>query len=412
MTVATCEAAIIGAGPYGLAATAYLRSAGVETRLFGEAMEFWQHQMPSGMLLRSSWEASHIADPHHTLTLDQYQTASGVRLSTPIPLDKFIQYGQWFQRQIAPDLDHRKVAQITPNSSGFRLILEEGEPFQAQRVVIAAGIGPFAYRPALFDGLPPSLASHSSDHRDLRAFADRQVIVVGGGQSAIETAVLLCEAQADVEVIVRAPRLRWLRRSAWLHQLPGPIRGLLYPPTDVGPPGLNQIVARPDLLKHLPHELKHRIAYRSIRPAATGWLLPRASRLRITTGRSIVSATPAGERLRVTLDDGAERDVDHVLLATGYKVNISRYTFLAPELVQSLRQVDGFPQLMTGLESSVPGLHFLGAPAAWSFGPLMRFVSGSMYAARALTSYVLSETSGRVKGGRSWLIFARLSRND
>jgi FAD-dependent urate hydroxylase len=412
MPVTTCQVAVIGAGPYGLAATAHLRAGGVETRLFGEVMEFWQHQMPSGMLLRSSWDASHIADPHHHLTLDQYQATVGVQLSTPIPLDDFVKYGHWFQRQAAPDLDRRKVAQLIPSSSGFRLALEDGEQIQAQHVVIAAGIAPFAYRPPQFDGLPPSLASHSSDHRDLGGFAGRQVIVVGGGQSAIETAVLLCEAQADVEVIIRAPQLRWLRRSASLHKLPGSIRGLLYPPTDVGPPGLNQIVARPDLFKQLPLELQHRIAYRSIRPAASGWLLPRATRLRITTGRSITSAVPIGERLEVMLDDGSRRTIDHVLVATGYRVNISRYAFLAPDLVRSLRQVNGYPLLSAGFESSVPGLHFIGAPAACSFGPLMRFVSGGMYAARALTSYILSDTSGRMKGGRSWLIFARSSRDD
>jgi hypothetical protein len=32
----------------------------------------------------------------------------------------------------------------------------------------------------------------------------------------------------------------------------------------------------------------------------------------------------------------------------------------------------------------VPGLHFVGAPAAWSFGPIMRFVSGGWYGSRAV----------------------------
>ena len=35
------------------------------------------------------------------------------------------------------------------------------------------------------------------------------------------------------------------------------------------------------------------------------------------------------------------------------------------------------------MESSVPGLHFIGAPAAWSFGPIMRFVSGGWYTGQA-----------------------------
>jgi hypothetical protein len=63
--------------PYGVAGAAHRRSAGVETRIFSEAMGFWQHQMPNGRLLCSSWEASHIADPRHALTLNECQLQRG-----------------------------------------------------------------------------------------------------------------------------------------------------------------------------------------------------------------------------------------------------------------------------------------------------------------------------------------------
>jgi hypothetical protein len=43
-------------------------------------------------------------------------------------------------------------------------------------------------------------------------------------------------------------------------------------------------------------------------------------------------------------------------------------------------------------QSSIPGLHFVGAPAAWSFGPLMRFVAGTGFAARALSRGIASAT--------------------
>ena len=88
--------------------------------------------------------------------------------------------------------------------------------------------------------------------------------------------------------------------------------------------------------------------------------------------------------------------VDHVLLATGYRVDILRHQFLAPDIGGAIRCVNGYPELVAGLESSVPGLHFLGAPAAWSFGPLMRFVSGTGYTARALTRCVVRNTKKSV----------------
>ncbi len=74
----TCDIAIVGAGPYGLSAAAHLRAAnGLDIRVFGEPMSFWERHMPKGMLLRSSLAGSHLSDPCRSLTLDAYQAASG-----------------------------------------------------------------------------------------------------------------------------------------------------------------------------------------------------------------------------------------------------------------------------------------------------------------------------------------------
>jgi hypothetical protein len=105
-------------------------------------------------------------------------------------------------------------------------------------------------------------------------------------------------------------------------------------------------------------------------------------------GRFVKSAKRSGEKLSLSLNDGTTRDVDHVLLGTGYKVDVTRYPFLAPELSQSVAQVNGFPTLTPGFESSIPGLHFLGAPSSWNFGPLMFFVCGTDFAARRLARHL------------------------
>src|SRR5438874_8037881 len=132
----TLQVAIIGAGPYGLAAAAHLRAVGVEICIFGRVMEFWENQMPAGMFLRSSWEASHIADPRRRLTLDRFETSQNVRLSKPIPLGGFIEYGRWFQREVAPDLDQRHVTRIEQTAKGYHLSLDDGDCARAARVVV------------------------------------------------------------------------------------------------------------------------------------------------------------------------------------------------------------------------------------------------------------------------------------
>src|SRR5207245_95838 len=221
---------------------------------------------------------SHIADPHGALTLDAYEAASRSPIARPVPLHRFVAYGQWFGQQVVPDLDRRRVERIDPDADSFRVMLEDGEMVRARRVVVATGIAPFARRPVTFAHLPPELASHTSAHSGFARFAGREVAVIGGGQSALEGAALLHEAGATV---------------------------------------------------------------------------------RLTMGRSVTAATPAGGRLRLVLGDGTVRQVDHALLATGYAVDVARYAFLPPKLLGALDCIKGSPRLTAGFESSVPGLHFL-----------------------------------------------------
>lgn len=379
------DVVIIGAGPYGLAAAAHLRTVkGLEFRVFGEPMSFWDQNMPVGMFLRSNWTATQIADPDDQLTLEAYQAAHGIKFALSVPIEHFVGYGLWYQRQAVPDLDQRKVTHLESHPKGFRL--DDGDALLARRVVIAAGIGSFARRPPEFQSLPTDLASHSSEHRDFQKFAGKRVLIVGGGQSALESAPLLHEGGAEVEIVARSPRIHWLGgwASKTLHHRLGMFtRNLLYAPTDVGPAGLSQLLARPHLVRQLPRGLQDKLTKRAVRPAGARWLVDRLKNTPIRLGGG-VGVTPVAEKVKVKLDDHSERTVDHILLATGYRVDVSKYKFLAPGLVHSIDRFNGYPRLKPGLETSVPGLHILGAPARWSFGPLMQFVFGARYASHAL----------------------------
>jgi hypothetical protein len=384
----SCDVAILGAGPYGLAATAHLQNiSGLEVRVFGEPMEFWQAHMPEGMLLRSPWAASHISDPRTALTMDAFANEIGIRIPTPIPLDRFVEYGLWFQRQAVPKIDRRRIARVERDSRGFRLTLDDGEQFHSRRVVIAAGIGSFARRPQQFEGLPCELVTHVSDQRDVRRFVGKQVVVIGAGQSALESAALIHEAGGEVEVIVRAADVHWLGWRARLQKL-GPIAKLVYSPFDIGPAGISRIVAVPDAVKYFPRSVQDAFRRRALRPAGARWLVHRFKDIPVSSGRFVESAVPSGGRLRIRLNDGTARDVDHVVLGTGYKVDVTRYPFLPSVLSQGLTLVNGFPKLTPSFESSIPGLHFLGAPSSWNFGPLMFFVCGTDYAARRLAHHL------------------------
>lgn len=385
----TCDVAIVGAGPYGLSAAAHLGDAnGLKVRVFGKPMSFWERNMPRGMFLRSPLVATNLSDPKNALTLGTFASAENAATSEPLPLGQFIDYGIWFQRKTLSDLDPRDVARIESDTDGFQLTLADGDKLWSRRVVVATGIVLFAQRLSQFARISPDLASHSCDHSNLGRFAGKRIVVVGGGQSALESAALLHEVGAEVSVFIQESLVHFLRQHPWTHK--GLLGRLLYAPADVGPAGISQLVAKPTLFRRIPRPLQNRLATQSIRPAGAGWLKPRLQNVPILTGHSVESAVPidSGRRLRIRLNDGAERQVDHLLQATGYRVDISKYPFLDGRLLEQIRRVNGFPVLNRGFESSVSGLHFLGAPAAWSFGPLMRFVAGVEFASRALVQRI------------------------
>jgi hypothetical protein len=343
------------------------------------------------MCLRSNWGASHIADPNHELTLDSFCNANGNHCPRPIPLDRFVNYGHWFQERAVKDLDRRDIQSIHLEANGFKVTVSSAETFRSKRVVVAAGIKTFTNRSQEFVNIPAELASHSNEHNDLSKFKGKKVVVIGGGQSAFESAAILKEEVAEVEVISRRSTLNWVGVHPRLHNM-GVISRLLYSTRDVGPAGISRLVAAPHLFRQFPRWFQTPVAYRSIRPAVAGWLRTRLANVPITLGRRVLSASCEGGQIRMKLDDGTERVADHALLATGFKVDIASYPFLTPELRARLETVNGYPRLKPGLESSVSGLHFLGKPAAWSFGPLLGFVSGTEFAS---TELVKAFSNGR-----------------
>ena len=384
---AHCDVAVIGAGPYGLSVGVHLKAKGITACVFGEPMEFWAHKMPEGMLLRSPRVASSLSDPDKAFTLEAYEAASKKEPCAPVPLDTFVEYGRWFRHQLGSDLDQRTVLRVDRDQAGFRLTLQDGEEIRSTYVVIAAGIGPFRRKPAVFQNLSPEQVTHCYEGREVRAFARKRVVVIGAGQSALESAALLHEANAQVEVIARQAELRWIGQHTWLHHM-GPISSMLYSSHDVGPLGISRLVAYPKLVSHIPLGIRDRIRTRAVRAAGSRWLPARLANVRLTLGRSVLEARAAGDEVALKLDDGSERRVDHILLGTGYQVDISRYDFLPPELTREIRQFDGYPKLASGFRTSVPGLHFIGATAARSFGPLLYFVAGTEFASRELVSHL------------------------
>ncbi len=376
---------IIGAGPYGLSVAAHLRSHNKPVQVFGKPMDFWQ-KMPAKMYLKSFWSAASLSAPDGKHSLNHYAAATNTQEQTPIPLTYFLEYCRWFQEQHVPEIDPTFVQSLRRTDQVFQLDLEDGRTIEARSVVVATGIAPFAHIPAYARSLPATLASHTQAHTDLTGFKGRNVVVVGRGQSALEYAALLFEAGASVEVIARGPII-WINRK--LYDRTGPAKHIFYPPSDVGPPGLNWVIAFPRVFSHLPDKTRYQIDKRAVRPAGAQWLRPRVEeKVHLTPNTEIVKVTPQGQGLCCELSDGTTREIDYLFLGTGYQAHIDTLDFIDPGLRKLVQDREGQPLQNSWFESSVPHLYFVGALAGYTFGPICRFVAGAGAASHQISRHI------------------------
>jgi thioredoxin reductase len=381
------QVAIIGAGPYGLSIAAHLRSHSVPYRIFGTPLDTWRRHMPAGMALKSDPFASNLSHPLGEGTLEEYCKDRGIPYhhnEIPVSLELFNAYALDFQERFVTDLEDHQVVSLDKTDNGFTLLLDDGEVVPATFVVCTVGITHFSRVPAELTHLGAELVSHSSAHHDPSSFAGRDVTVLGGGSSAVDLATLLHEAGATTTLVARRSTLRFATRT------PGPRsrwQRVRHPSSGLGP-GLRSWVSEnmPGLFRFLPGNARLEIIRRHLGPSSAGPLKARLEAgVTLRLGEHLEHATEADGRVRLSLrrEDGTRHEVltDHVVAATGYVPDIRRLTFISETLRAAIRTHVYMPVLSRNFESSVAGLYFAGPPAVNSFGPLMRFMVGSEYAA-------------------------------
>jgi thioredoxin reductase len=87
--------------------------------------------------------------------------------------------------------------------------------------------------------------------------------------------------------------------------------------------------------------------------------------------------------------------VDHIVLATGYKVNIKKVPFLkASNILAKLHIEDGYPVLDERLQTSVPGLFVTSMLATRDFGLFFAFTVSVKASAEIMGSYLKNTQDG------------------
>jgi hypothetical protein len=383
--------AIIGAGPYGLSIGAHLRAAQIEHRIFGIPMETWRRHMPPGMYLKSYGESSNLFDAHATYPLQEFAREHQLLYHPtrfPVSLATFIAYGKAFQQRYVPHITRARLIAHRAAAHTHELQFDDGETVFARHVMLAVGCLAFKYIPPILGDLPAELRSHSSAYGPIEHLAGKRVIIVGGGASALDLAALLSLQGTAVTLVARANDLHFQnypggRRSALQRIIAPNASGL-------GAGWLLRACTMPQLVRLLPDWMRSAILSNTLGPSGGYFIRKRVeAAVRLRLGQAIEQVGQQGAQiyLRVVDARGVRTTIvgDHLIAATGYRVDLRQLPFLNRDTLRQVRTIHGAPVLSRHFESSLPGLYFAGLASGLTFGPLMRFVAGATHPARALT---------------------------
>ena len=218
--VEALDVAVVGAGPYGLSMAAHLAPR-VRVRTFGPPMHTWRTLMPPDMLMRSNWDETRLSSPQDDGGLEDWSQATGEPRIEPTPLQTFLRYADWFRERFVPESDPSDIQRLERDGPGFRVTTAAGDEVSAKRVVAAVGVMPFPRVLPELERLGDERVVYAVDPTAFERVEGRRVVVLGGGQNALESAALAADLGAtSVEVVVRSevrwftPREPWQPRSA------------------------------------------------------------------------------------------------------------------------------------------------------------------------------------------------------
>lgn len=371
------EVIVIGAGPYGLALGVMLKKCGYDFTILGKPMEFWHNNMPKGTILRSPHDW-HI-DPTGTYTMESYMSSKGLTKNEvcPLSLATFIDYSEWFLEKADLPIQMDFVTDLSKVNDVFELSLSNRETLCSKKVVCATGYKYFPNLPEdLLQKIPAGHYTHSSEHADFSDLKNRTCLIIGGRQSAYESAALMCEYGAKKVYISHR------------HEKPAfaPLDWSVYKPIAV-----ENIYRNPSWWKDLSEDKKDKIketAFREAKIKLEPWLARRIDRSEVEifseTSLETCRVDSKTNYLQVNLSNGYNLFVDHIMLATGYKADIDNLSYLNVSIRDELDKKNGFPVLDRRFQSSVEGLYFTSILAMQDFGLTFGFVKGANVAAEIL----------------------------
>jgi putative flavoprotein involved in K+ transport len=322
----TIDAVVVGAGQAGLAAGYYLQRAGVHFVILEagpQAAGSWPHYYNSLRLFSPARYASLPGLPFPG-SPDHYPARDEV-------VAYLARYADHFQ---LPVRTNTPVLTVERSQNVFEVTAKNGVSFRARSVIAATGSFQRPYMPHI-SGMTTyqGRVLHSAAYRTPDAFREQRIVVVGGGNSAVQIAVELAR-HARVTLASRKPikfTQRLLGRDIhWWSDLVG--------------------------LERVP--FGRWVALKEANPVLDTGTYRAAIAHDRPRWRPMFRAFDAHG---VVWQDGSTEPVDAVIFATGFRPNLD---YLEP---LGALAPNGRPRQHAGVSTTTPGLYYVGLAAQRTF---------------------------------------------
>ena len=344
----TRDIVIVGGGSAGLATAALLRQRGLDSLVLEAGPE-------PGAAWRSRYDRLRLHTPRLLSSLPGMRIPR--RFGRWVARDDLIEYfRRYAERHHLEVRTGAHVARIEQDGTAWRLETEQG-PIRAENVIVATGYNGAPYIPE-WPGRESFAGEliHSSQYMNPTPFRDRDVLVVGAGNSGAEIAHDVIDGGAKrSRLSVRTPPQIVRRATAGI---PAQLIGMAIkhaPPHWVDPISKTQRkLSIPDLAAQgLPRPeqgVRSSFIATGTTPILDVGIVNAVRRGRV----EVVAAVEAFDRADVLLANGSRIQPDAVIAATGFRAGLD-------ELVDHLGVLTprGLPTKTDG-EPALPGLWFVG----------------------------------------------------
>jgi thioredoxin reductase len=367
---------IVGAGPFGLSMAAYAKYHNLDHLIIGRPMSFWKENMPKGMFLRSGRDW-HLC-PKEIYTIHKFLGTKQLKPEDvePLSLDLYLSYAEWFQEQTKVQIQESLVRRLDHSNNQFVATLDDGQTITASNVLLALGFRYFKNVPTeLTEIIPAKRFSHTCDLVNFDSLKGKRCLIIGGRQSAYEWAALINENGAAAIHVSHRHEMPQFTKSDWAWVSPT----------------VDTMTKNQGWFRKLPRQKLEEIQRRfwaEGRLKLEPWLWQRINKenIKIWPSSRVVACKelPTGD-LEVKLDVGETLTVDHIILATGYKVKMENVPFLAAgNVLSKLKMQEGSPVLDENFQSNIPGLFITSMAATRDFGNFFAFTVSAVASAKII----------------------------